>query len=173
MTLSWPRPLRNYIMYLITCIWYLCVLLIGHNAGPSVLIIPSCVISHDSVYHIFMNSSLLRTFCGKPRRGLQIMDTRMGFPCPFRNMVKNSISLGVVRWILISLRNTLLHTKYTEGVFHMRESLIFWHHFRCSKNSTNHPMLSKSYPLATVNKASHILRWWGWVYRTKRDIIKF
>ena len=27
---------------------------------------------------------------GKPRRGLQIMDTRMGFPRPFRNVVIDS-----------------------------------------------------------------------------------
>ena len=30
---------------------------------------------------------------GKPRRGLQIMDTRMGFPCPFHSVVIDSISL--------------------------------------------------------------------------------
>ena len=29
---------------------------------------------------------------GKPRRGLQIMDTRMGFPCPFNSVVIDSIS---------------------------------------------------------------------------------
>ena len=28
---------------------------------------------------------------GKPHRGLQIMGTRMGFPCPFRNVVLGSI----------------------------------------------------------------------------------
>ena len=28
---------------------------------------------------------------GKPRRGLQIMDTRMGFPCPFHRVVIDSI----------------------------------------------------------------------------------
>ena len=28
---------------------------------------------------------------GKPRRRLQIMDTRMGFPCPFRSVVIDSI----------------------------------------------------------------------------------
>ena len=30
---------------------------------------------------------------GKPRRGLQIMNTRMGFPCPFLGIVIDSISL--------------------------------------------------------------------------------
>ena len=30
---------------------------------------------------------------GKPCRGLQIMYTRMGFPCPFRSVVIDSISL--------------------------------------------------------------------------------
>ena len=25
---------------------------------------------------------------GKPRRGLQTMETRMGFPCPFRNVLR-------------------------------------------------------------------------------------
>ena len=29
---------------------------------------------------------------GKPRRGLQIMDTRMGFPCPFHTVVIDSIN---------------------------------------------------------------------------------
>ena len=33
---------------------------------------------------------------GQPRRGLQIMDTRMGFPCPFRNAVIDSINLKAV-----------------------------------------------------------------------------
>ena len=28
---------------------------------------------------------------GKPRRGLQITYTRMGFPCPFRNVLIDSI----------------------------------------------------------------------------------
>ena len=30
---------------------------------------------------------------GKPRRGLQIMDTRMGFLCPFHSVVIDSINL--------------------------------------------------------------------------------
>ena len=30
---------------------------------------------------------------GKPRRGLQILDTRMGFPCPSLNVVLDSVSL--------------------------------------------------------------------------------
>ena len=30
---------------------------------------------------------------GKPRRGLQIMDTRMGFPCPFHSVVIDSFYL--------------------------------------------------------------------------------
>ena len=30
---------------------------------------------------------------GKPRRGLQIMDTRMAFPCPFHSVVIDSINL--------------------------------------------------------------------------------
>ena len=30
---------------------------------------------------------------GKPRRGLQIMDTQMGFPCPFHSVVIDSIIL--------------------------------------------------------------------------------
>ena len=30
---------------------------------------------------------------GKPRRGLQIMDTRIGFPCPFHSVVIDSIGL--------------------------------------------------------------------------------
>ena len=30
---------------------------------------------------------------GKPHRGLQIMDTRMGFPCPFHSVVIDSIIL--------------------------------------------------------------------------------
>ena len=35
---------------------------------------------------------------GKPRRGLQVIDTRMGFPCPFHSVVIDSISL--IRWCL-------------------------------------------------------------------------
>ena len=31
---------------------------------------------------------------GKPRHGLQIMDTRMGFPCPFHSVVIDSINLS-------------------------------------------------------------------------------
>ena len=35
---------------------------------------------------------------GKPRRGLQIMDTRMGFPCPFHSVVIDSISPQVLHY---------------------------------------------------------------------------
>ena len=31
---------------------------------------------------------------GKPRRGLQIMDTRMAFPCPFQHVVIDFINLN-------------------------------------------------------------------------------
>ena len=34
---------------------------------------------------------------GKPRRGLQIFDTRMGFPRPSLNMVLDSINLRFLR----------------------------------------------------------------------------
>ena len=34
---------------------------------------------------------------GKPRRGLQIMDTRMGFPCPFRNVVIDYFSQSIIK----------------------------------------------------------------------------
>ena len=33
---------------------------------------------------------------GKPRRGLQIMDTRMGSPCPFHSVVIYSIIPGLI-----------------------------------------------------------------------------
>ena len=36
---------------------------------------------------------LLHPRLGKPRRGLQIIDTRMGFPCPFHSVVIDSIIL--------------------------------------------------------------------------------
>ena len=45
--------------------------------------------SHPSVH------ALRHPRLGKPRRGLQIMDTRMGFPCPFRSVVIDSISLYI------------------------------------------------------------------------------
>ena len=38
---------------------------------------------------------------GKPRRGLQIMDTRMGFPCPFHSVVIDSINLYVPDGMII------------------------------------------------------------------------
>ena len=34
---------------------------------------------------------------GKPRRGLQILDTRMGFPRPYRNVVIDSINPLVIQ----------------------------------------------------------------------------
>ena len=43
---------------------------------------------------------LLHPRLGKPRRGLQIMDTRMGFPSPFHRVVIDSINLTVVSIIL-------------------------------------------------------------------------
>ena len=41
---------------------------------------------------------LLHPRLGKPRRGLQILDTRMGFPRPSLNVVLDSISL--ILWCL-------------------------------------------------------------------------
>ena len=38
---------------------------------------------------------LLHPRLGKPRRGLQILDTRMGFPRPSLNVVLDSISLQI------------------------------------------------------------------------------
>ena len=40
---------------------------------------------------------------GKPRRGLQIMDTQMGFPCPFWSVVIDSISRLFARHALLLL----------------------------------------------------------------------
>ena len=40
-------------------------------------------VMHDLQYH----------WLGKPRRGLQIMDTRIGFPCPFHSVVIYYINL--------------------------------------------------------------------------------
>ena len=45
---------------------------------------------------------------GKPRRGLQIMDTRMGFPCPFHSVVIDSIILSAtftVRVLILAQPN--------------------------------------------------------------------
>ena len=47
--------------------------------------------SHPSVH------DLQHPRLGKPRRGLQIMDTRMGFPCPFHNVVIDSINRCMTR----------------------------------------------------------------------------
>ena len=57
---------------------------------------------------------------GKPRRGLQIMDTRMGFPCPFHGVVIDSISLAMLR-IQFSLEvvdelNDYLHLGHSYGI---------------------------------------------------------
>ena len=46
--------------------------------------------SHPCVY------DLRRPRPGKPRRGLQIKDTRMGFPCPFRSVVITLVYLKAV-----------------------------------------------------------------------------
>ena len=43
---------------------------------------------------------------GKPRRGLQIMDTRMGFPCPFRSVVIDSIILVTLKAFLYYVPST-------------------------------------------------------------------
>ena len=63
---------------------------------------------------------LLYPRLGKPRRGLQIMDTRMGFPCPFRNVVIDYINLIrairtsqiLIDWSLF-LTNTLHDLNFT------------------------------------------------------------
>ena len=41
--------------------------------------------------HVYDDITLIRF-----RRGLQIMDTRMGFPCPFRNMVIDYMCLIIM-----------------------------------------------------------------------------
>ena len=41
---------------------------------------------------------------GKPRPGLQIMNTRMGFPCPFHSVVIDSITLSLDRAFASSRR---------------------------------------------------------------------
>ena len=41
-------------------------------------------------------NNLEKSRLGKPRRGLQILDTRMGFPCPSLNVVLDSINLSSI-----------------------------------------------------------------------------
>ena len=52
---------------------------------------------------------------GKPRRGLQIMDTRMGFPCPFHSVVIDSINLSPHHSELLEC----LPTQYTGEEFRL------------------------------------------------------
>ena len=47
---------------------------------------------------------------GKPRCGLQIMDTRMGFPCPFHSVVIDSIILELATWKIQVIFNELITT---------------------------------------------------------------
>ena len=51
--------------------------------------------SHPRVQDLLQHPRLT-----KPRRGLQILDTRMGFPCPFLNVVLDSIILVLVKWLV-------------------------------------------------------------------------
>ena len=50
----------------------------------------SCYGTRESHPHVH---DLQHPRLSKPFHGLQIMDTQMGFPCPFRNVVIDSISL--------------------------------------------------------------------------------
>ena len=52
----------------------------------------SCLKSEKREFHPRVHY-LQHPRLGKPRRGLQIMDTRMGFPCPFHSVVIDSINL--------------------------------------------------------------------------------
>ena len=60
---------------------------------------------------------LLHPRLGKPRRGLQILDTRMGFPRPSLNVVLDSINLSIWTWNWImwsDIANTICkNIKYT------------------------------------------------------------
>ena len=55
-----------------------------------------------------------------PRLGKQIMDTRMGFPCPFHSVVIDSISPKVGHFVLFAyygyfamfIENCLIETKF-------------------------------------------------------------
>ena len=62
--------------------------------------------SHPSVH------DLQHPRLGKPRRGLQIMDTRMGFPCPFHNVVIDSIILNRFLFTLVSVDTLTSIQKY-------------------------------------------------------------
>ena len=46
-------------------------------------------------------NDLLHPRLRMPRRGLQIMDIRMGFPCPFRNIVIDYINLMCIIYCFI------------------------------------------------------------------------
>ena len=64
---------------------------------------------------------LLHPRLGKPRRGLQILDTRMGFPRPSLNVVLDSISpsslkklsCGLMYWLSSSITCTCSSMMYT------------------------------------------------------------
>ena len=55
---------------------------------------------------------------GKPRRGLQILDTRMGFPCPFHSVVIDSISLNI---------RTIASPKVGQDRVYGGVSVLCWH----------------------------------------------
>ena len=52
---------------------------------------------------------------GKPRRGLQIMDTRMGFPCPSQSVVIDYISL-TVRYLTLRGETTFLRCNFAPNI---------------------------------------------------------
>ena len=59
--------------------------------------------SHPRVHH------LQHPRLGKPRCGLQIMDTRMGFPCPFHSVVIDSnIYIPYVVFLLYATKSGIV-----------------------------------------------------------------
>ena len=78
---GWKSTLFTTFLLLILCILQSRKKLIKHNVAGGTRE------SHPRV------QDLQHPRLGKPRRGLQILDTRMGFPRPSRNVVIDSIIL--------------------------------------------------------------------------------
>ena len=81
---------------------------------------------------------------GKPRRGLQIMDTRMGFPCLFHNVVIDSIILT-------------LETEISAN-FDVRRNVVPRWRVRQAHSGSNSPMTSQNVNAKQSRKVASSMR---------------
>ena len=81
---------------------------------------------------------------GKPRRGLQIMDTRMGFPCPFHSVVIDSIILTLETGISAN--------------FDVRRNVVPPWRVRQAHSGSNSPMTSQNVNVKQSRKVASRVR---------------